>query len=505
MITADRQTGSDRTVREFVEGFARLKGSAKQKAALEAVDLARAPLSSLLAPGGQEFDHDKVRHLLTAMRWESKQIQPPALGVVGKDHLETRLAGLIHPESFQYKKVLSLEGGLPHVVEVAFGVLRRPSSSEHKRRLITGANWSAAWVNPFRQLADVSLDAVLQERRMGANQPIAMLVHVARPRIEYADRGKSSVVLTKPADVLDANTAVGKRWTRQIKAEERSASARARRENAWKSRGTSLKDICYGCMEKAYLLASGGTDLPTHWRQVFYVIRPICDADPRSDRVLTDTTFKGIIDAYVDTYEPGWDIVRGARGVLKEPFTGRQIPLGTLAVRGYLGGEQPSGELGELDWMYPTHGARNRIAAVLICEKEGFDALLQHERIDRRYDLALANTKGISSKASRQLAREIGVPCFTLHDFDKNGFVMAGTLNGAVDMGLRLEDVEEWGLRAEAQTHENVYAAYINLLENGATEEEAEFISEGERVELNMLSSPDFVGLVENKLKVFEV
>ena len=233
------------------------------------------------------------------------------------------------------------------------------------------------------------------------------------------------------------------------------------------------------------------------------MIRPMCDADPRSDRLLTDTTFKGIIDAYLDAYEPMWDIVRGARGVIKEPFTNRQIPLGTLAVRGYLGGEQPSGELGELEWMYPTHGACDRIAAVLICEKEGFDALLQHERIDRRYDLALANTKGISSKASRQLAREIGVPCFTLHDFDKNGFVMAGTLqgHGAVDMGLRLEDVEEWGLKAEEQTHENVYAAYMNLLENGATEEEVDFISEGERVELNMLSSPDFVTLVENKLK----
>ena len=250
MITADRQTGSGRTVREFVEAFAGLKGTAKQKAVLEATDLHRASLTALLAPGGQEFDHDKVRHLLTAMRWQNKPVQPQAPGLIGKDHLQERLGGAIHAESFRYKRVTSLEDDLPQVVEVAFGVLKKPPNEDHKRRLITGANWSPAWVNPFRQLGHVSLDSVLQERRMGGKYPIAMLVHVARPRIEYTDRGKSSVVLTKPADVLDAITAVGKGWTRQMKAEERSASARARRENAWKTRRTSLKAICCGYMEK---------------------------------------------------------------------------------------------------------------------------------------------------------------------------------------------------------------------------------------------------------------
>ena len=67
--------------------------------------------------------------------------------------------------------------------------------------------------------------------------------------------------------------------------------------------------------------------LPTHWRQVFYVMRQICDADPRSERPLRDTTFKNIFEEYLELYHPGWNVLYGARGVFKEPH-----PPGTTLV-----------------------------------------------------------------------------------------------------------------------------------------------------------------------------
>ena len=139
--------------------------------------------------------------------------------------------------------------------------------------------------------------------------------------------------------------------------------------------------------------------------------------------------------------------------------------------------------------------------AVLICEKEGFDELLEAENVPDRYDVALMSTKGISARAARTLAEDLGAPCFTLHDFDKNGFVMAAGFPFATDLGLRMEDIEKWGLDSEPQTHSNEEKTYDNLIQNGATPDEAAFISEGQRVELNMFTSADFITFVEEKLE----
>jgi hypothetical protein len=306
-------------------------------------------------------------------------------------------------------------------------------------------------------------------------------------------------------DVASALDAVGRKWTRQVKAEERRSAARVYRRSMWTRARVPLKDICYEHLPQAWAKASDRGRLPTHWRQVFYVMRPICDAHPGTDRPLTDATFKRILESYLADHRPGWDVLRGARGVFKEPHAhenDRGLALSTAQVRDYLAAERPSPTISPLRTRFPTAGARDRIAAVLVCEKEGFDELLQAERVPERYDLALMSTKGISALAARDLARGLGVPCFTLHDLDKNGFVMAaGFRPFAIDLGIRLDDVGEWGLAPEEQHHPNPARTRRNLLQNGATEDEADFIAGGERVELNMLTGPEFVEYVERKLQ----
>ena len=307
----------------------------------------------------------------------------------------------------------------------------------------------------------------------------------------------------KSDDILRALD-IGQKWTRQIKTEEKRPAARVYRETMYTVARTSLKDICYENMEEAWNKASDHNRLPTHWRQVFYVMRPICDEHPDSDRPLTDTTFKGILESYLEEYGPRWDVLRGARGVFKEPHSSEDdhgLAMSTMNVRNYLRGRPPDPKIKPLPGRFPTKGSKNRIAAVLICEKEGFDELLQAEDIPERYDLALMSTKGISALAARDLAESLNVPCFTLHDLDKNGFVMAAGFPFATDIGIRMPDVEAWDLTPEGQYHRNQEKTYDNLLRNGATPEEAEFISQGQRVELNMLTGRQFVELVENKLE----
>jgi hypothetical protein len=194
-ITHDRHNGGrERTVRELVAEFKGLTSTIKQKKVLTATGLHRAPLTGLLNTEGRDFDHEQVTQLLAAMRTEAKPVHPRHFGTIGRAHLERRFAGLgIQQGSFDYRKVESLEDGLPQVTEVAFAALTDESS---RRRLVTGVNWSAAWINPFRQLGEVgrSLDTMLTDKRFDAGQPIALLLHVAHPRVQYTDRGKSTVL-----------------------------------------------------------------------------------------------------------------------------------------------------------------------------------------------------------------------------------------------------------------------------------------------------------------------
>jgi hypothetical protein len=79
------------------------------------------------------------------------------------------------------------------VSEVAFGY--RPEAKS--RRLITGVNWSPGIRDPFRSLGNTgySLSSLLSELYAGPDDPVVVLVHVACPRVEYTDRGKSAIVV----------------------------------------------------------------------------------------------------------------------------------------------------------------------------------------------------------------------------------------------------------------------------------------------------------------------
>jgi DNA topoisomerase VI subunit B len=142
-------------------------------------------------------NHDKVRSLLSAMKAESKEVKPHGLGVIGKDHLRATLSQMgCSAESLAYKKVAAKSAdGLPFVIETAFGYL---GGSEH-RKLITGVNWSPGILNPFRQLGGntgLALDSILGQNHTDEREPIVLVIHGCCPRVNYTDRGKSSVETT---------------------------------------------------------------------------------------------------------------------------------------------------------------------------------------------------------------------------------------------------------------------------------------------------------------------
>ena len=110
--------------------------------------------------------------------------------------------------------------------------------------------------------------------------------------------------------------------------------------------------------------------------------------------------------------------------------------------------------------------------------------------------------------------RRSGRKVFVVHDFDKSGFSIVETLRRGtrgswgkgevVDLGFRLEDIK--GLETEPVTYHG--DPMWNLRDNGATKEEIEILVqssrygyyEGERVELNAMTSEQFIEWLERKL-----
>ena len=192
-VSHDADNGRERTIREFISEFRGLSATAKQKKVLDATGLARAPLSALI--DGTRFDGAKIAKLLAAMQDHSSTVKPILLGVIGKDHLERRCrAAGCEMESFEYRRIMGMEDGVPWIIEVGFAWC--PDAEE--RRLVVGINWSATIINPFRELgtSGVSLDTILAEARAGRNDPVIVFMHLAYPRVEFTDRGKSAVVIS---------------------------------------------------------------------------------------------------------------------------------------------------------------------------------------------------------------------------------------------------------------------------------------------------------------------
>lgn len=103
-----------------------------------------------------------------------------------------------------------------------------------------------------------------------------------------------------------------------------------------------------------------------------------------------------------------------------------------------------------------------------------------------------------------------------LHNFDRYGFEILHSLTSVtdaavegdrvayrfqndihfVDLGLRLDDVEDWGLESELVTFRDDFP-----FDSPATQAEQDFLRTRQRVELNAFTSPDFVKWLESKLE----
>jgi hypothetical protein len=294
-----------------------------------------------------------------------------------------------------------------------------------------------------------------------------------------------------------------------------------------------LTEIVDRVMAEAYALVSDNGRLPAHARQLMYAVRDMVLKE-RGRAWANDSYFtQNLLPKYEREHPDrvaNWDVVYDDRGHFIEPHTGKIVGLGTLAAREYIGSWHADirrdPELLDLDTDYPTSGPANRYCFVLFIEKEGFMPLMEAAGVAERFDLAIMSTKGMSVIAARRLVEHLTVKGCTIlvaHDFDISGLCIAHTLGHdtgryrfkveprLIDIGLRLDDIVEMGLTSEPVEYKN--ANVKKYEEYGATQDELRFLlgvslpdnvdgrnGAGRRVELNAMTSRQFIEWLERKL-----
>ena len=185
-----------------------------------------------------------------------------------------------------------------------------------------------------------------------------------------------------------------------------------------------------------------------------------------------------------------WDVVWDDRGHFTEPHTQYEIGIGGIHVRRYIDSwrSRVAPEIPTLVIPYrvETKGPANRFRYVLFIEKEGFKLHLDASKIEKRFDVSIMSTKGMSVTAARALIEALsraGVTILVVHDFDKSGFSILHTMRtntrryqfsntpNVIDLGLRLSDAQEMGLASEEVDYPKARVdPRINLRASGADE-----------------------------------
>lgn len=182
-LVADQKTERVRTIREFVAEFRGLASTAKQKAVTEGAGLHGKDLADLLQHG--DVSLSLVAGLLSAMRQHSEPVKPYLLGTLSKEHLVQQMTNYcVDADTVRYKRIANKDAALPHLLEIAFGIFIE-EHLDKERKIITGLNWAPTLAIPISEF-----QTMLGEMRIDRRDPVCVVMHVARPRFDFVDRGK---------------------------------------------------------------------------------------------------------------------------------------------------------------------------------------------------------------------------------------------------------------------------------------------------------------------------
>jgi hypothetical protein len=439
----------------------------------------------------QDVNREQATLLLTQARKAARPVSPERIGFIGRDAFD----------DYHYAKeqgTTALGGSqpraeVPAVVEAWARKIspRAENRDEISIHILINRTPSVAEMSAWR---DSAKDLCLQGNGFGHVCPdvpkkgaFALVVNLTTPYCPITSDGKAPNIRPFGNAILKAVAA---------------AMRKAQRATP-KDKKTSQKDVVLDHLDDAIAAASGDGQYRFNERQIFYQLRPIV-LDETGQELLIGN-FKRIITDYENENGEIEGMYREPRGSIHHPHRDEDIALGTLTVEDY---ERPS-------WTF------NKLVYV---EKEGFSEALKADGWPKRHDCALMSSKGFTTRAARDLVDKLAehdepVTIFCVHDADPYGTMIYQTFQEATKArgarkiriaNIGLEPWEALALDLEVETvprgekHKAV-ADYVlqrdeqhpNEAPGGTSWEEW---LQTHRVELNAMTTPEFIGWLDRKM-----
>ena len=502
LVDAHIAHGDDLTLRDFIKQFRGLSGSKNTKA-----------VAAQFGGVSRVADLEQHSQLIPALHEAiCDAAAPPSanvLGLVGADHFKRCFSDWYGVERYWYKKVTGVAAGLPFAFEVAIAQTHRPGDVHH------ALNFSPTFDDPLKGIRFETESAVsngvisfLRDQHALSswdwNIDSAVAYHLTCPSLTMLDRGKTNVdisleqaqaIATPLFKACKELHAEYKRFKRDAAAAERRATARTREQRRY---DFNLKEAVAATLAEAYQAATDNDSYAVSARDFYYVVRERIQSYTR--KPLDFNYFsQDLLVKYQRRYGAFPLLYYKPRGILYEPHTKLETPLGTREVKDY---RFPA-------WVY------NKI---LYVEKDGVGEGLK--LLAERYDMAIISAEGYASEAARvlfaQANKEQHYQLFVLHDADPHGYNIARTLAEetarmpehsveVIDLGFMLEEALDMGLLTETFTRKNALPSGLRLNDiertyfSGVPSGRKSWICE--RVELNALRPSQRLEYVERKLK----
>lgn len=190
-IGKTRKGGRDVPLGEFVRSFTGLSSTAKAKAVC-------ALLPTITHLSGFEADPDAVETLLYVMQAASRAPKPAAVGKVDDEHYRERFADWYGVKRFWCKRLTTMDGSVPWVLEVAV------AETEYPGELFYAVNYSPTFDDPLARLpmaaGELRATGAASLLRQADAYPDgdnlrAAAVHLISPAAQFLDKGKSTLAV----------------------------------------------------------------------------------------------------------------------------------------------------------------------------------------------------------------------------------------------------------------------------------------------------------------------
>ncbi len=453
------------SVRELITQF---DGCAGGKAGKIAAEYTKTPAAAL------EFDETEA--LLAELRAAVKNVSPERLGRIGK--LDEYSGYCKSAGTFKARTVKG-----EHDAEIAFvlEVYATPSDTPHITVLLNKSPVTGN-VNIYHNKNLLNIFGCGLILCVKA-KPAVILINITTPYIPVVTDGKEP-------DLSVISDAMAESIQKAVSRAQKSLPGDVT------ERKKSQKEVVAACLEQAIAKASGNGEYRFSLRQLYYAVRPyvIKESGKEPDYAYFCTE---LISSYEAQHGDIPLMYRDERGTLYHPHSGQDIPIGTIAVENY---QKPV-------WTF------NKI---LYIEKEGFFNVLKEKKIPEKYDMALLTSKGYASRAVKDLLDALGenseeeITFFCIHDADAYGTTIYDTLQNEtkarpgrkvkiINLGLDPEEAVSMGLEIEKAGktgRRKGVASYIDP--------EWESWLQYYRVELNAMSTPQFLDWLEGKIRLYD-